>query len=187
MKQNNITYIRKPGPPESMEGRLLKEIRVHQLLSELGIPYEYIDHEPIMTMEGCKEADEALEATICKNLFLCNRKKTEFYLLMMPGDKTYKATELSKELGRPRLSFAREEYMEEFLDITPGSVSVMGLMNDKENRVQLLVDEEILNGEYVGCHPCINTASLRIPAKEVFETFLQAIHHDMIVVHLSRD
>ena len=75
--------------------------------------------------------------------------------------------------------------MEEFLDITPGSVSVMGLMNDKENRVQLLVDEDVLNSEEFGCHPCINTSSMRLKTKDVFGKFLEAIGHDYIVVKLE--
>ncbi len=176
-------YQRISGPPSSMEGRLEKEIRVHQLLKELEIDYSYIDHEAIMTMEGCKEVDEALEASICKNLFLCNRRKTEFYLYMIPGYKSFKSGDVSRQAGTTRLSFADENYMEEFLDITPGSVSVLGLMNDKDHRVRLLVDEEILKGEYVGCHPCINTSSLRLSTKDLFTKFLKAVDHDMTVIH----
>ena len=110
-------------------------------------------------MEACNEIDAILQVTICKNLFLCNRQKTNFYLLMMPGDKPFKTKELSSQINSARLSFASPEDMERLLDITPGSVSIMGLMNDKENAVQLLVDEDVLQGEYLGCHPCINTSS----------------------------
>ena len=136
-------------------------------------------------MEACEEIDRAMDAVICKNLFLCNRQKTDFYLLMMPGDKTFKTKELSSQIGSARLSFAEESYMEEFLDITPGSVSIMGLMNDKDNRVRLLVDEDVLKGEYVGCHPCINTSSLRLLTRDVFGPVLSAMHHDMTVVKLT--
>lgn len=172
------------GRPENTQGRLDKEIRVYDLLDSLGIEYERTDHERTDTMEACNEIDAILQVTICKNLFLCNRQKTNFYLLMMPGDKPFKTKELSSQINSARLSFASPEDMERLLDITPGSVSIMGLMNDKENAVQLLVDEDVLKGEYLGCHPCMNTSSLKLRTKDVIERFLPAVHHEMITVHL---
>lgn len=172
------------GRPEDTQGRLDKEIRVYDLLDSLGIEYERTDHERTDTMEACNEIDAILQVTICKNLFLCNRQKTNFYLLMMPGDKPFKTKELSSQINSARLSFASPEDMERLLDITPGSVSIMGLMNDKENAVQLLVDEDVLKGEYLGCHPCMNTSSLKLRTKDVIERFLPAVHHEMITVHL---
>lgn len=165
------------GRPDIETGRLAKEIRVYDLLDSLGVFYQRIDHEAVMTIEACREIDLILDALICKNLFLCNRQETDFYLLMMPGDKKFKTKELSAQLGCSRLSFANEKYMEEFLDITPGSVSVMGLMNDKENRVQLLMDEDLLGQEYIGCHPCINTSSLRLKKDDLLQRILPAMHH----------
>ena len=148
------------GRPADCAGRLAKEVRVYDLLDSLEIQYQRIDHEAAMTMEACAAVDEVLDATICKNLLLCNRQATHFYLLMIPGNKQFKTSELSHQIGSSRLSFASAEYMERFLDITPGSVSVLGLMNDRENRVQLLIDADVLKGEFFGCHPCINTTSL---------------------------
>ena len=173
------------GRPENTEGRLEKEIRVYDFLDHLGIEYKRVDHEPAFTMEVCEEIDKMLQATICKNLFLCNRQKTDFYLLMIPGDKTFKTKELSHQIGSARLSFASPQDMEKYLDITPGSVSVMGLMNDHDNAVRLLVDEDVLKGEWVGCHPCINTSSLRIKTKDMFGPVIKAMHHDMTVVKLT--
>lgn len=172
------------GRPSNEAGRLEKEIRTYDLLDKLNISYQRIDHEAAETMEICAEIDKVLEATICKNLFLCNRQKTNFYLLMMPGDKTFKTKELSKQIGSARLSFASPEDMERYLDITPGSVSIMGLMNDTEDMVQLLVDEDVLKGEYVGCHPCINTSSIRIKTEDLFGRVLEEMHHTMRVVKL---
>ena len=172
------------GRPENTEGRLDKEVRVYDLLDSLGVEYERIDHETAMTMEACEEIDRSLQATICKNLFLCNRQETDFYLLMMPGDKKFKTKDLSAQIGSARLSFAGEAYMEEFLDITPGSVSVMGLMNDREHRVQLLVDRDVLAGEYIGCHPCINTSSLRIRQQDMWEKIVPAMKHEPRYVEL---
>lgn len=173
------------GRPEDVSGRLEKEIRTYDLLDKLGIQYERIDHEAAETMEACAEIDKALSpATICKNLFLCNSQKTKFYLLMIVGDKKFKTKEISGQINSSRLSFAPAEYMEEYLDITPGSVSVLGLMNDKNKNVQLLVDEDVINSEFLGCHPCINTSSLRLKTNDVFDTFLKAIDHDYIKVVL---
>ena len=173
------------GRPQNIEGRLDREVRVYDLLDSLGIEYLRTDHSHADTMEACNEIDKVLDVLICKNLFLCNRQKTKFYLLMMPGDKPFKTKELSSQINSARLSFASAEAMEEYLDILPGSVSVMGRMNDKKNAVNLLVDEDVLKGEYVGCHPCVNTSSLKIKTTDVFDKFLKAVGHTATVVHLT--
>ena len=172
------------GRPADCSGRLEKEIRVYDLLDSMNIPYHRIDHEAAMTMEACAAIDAALNATICKNLLLCNRQKTAFYLLMLPGDKAFKTSARSKQIGSSRLSFAAAEYMEQYLDITPGSLSVLGLMNDKDNHVQLLIDEDVLKGEYIGCHPCINTSSLRLRTRDLVQTIIPAMGHQATIVTL---
>ena len=172
------------GRPADCAGRLEKEIRSYDLLDSLGVHYQRIDHEAAMTMEACAEIDRVLDATICKNLLLCNRQCTSFYLLMIPRDKVFKTSELSKQIGSSRLSFAKPEYMEQFLDITPGSVSVLGLMNDTENQVQLLIDEDVLKGEFFGCHPCINTSSLRLRTADLMEKIIPAMGHEPRMVTL---
>lgn len=172
------------GRPADTTGRLEKEIRTYDLLDRLGVEYDRVDHEAAMTMEVCQEIDEVLQAVICKNLFLCNRQETSFYLLMIPDTKVFHTKDLSAQIGSARLSFAKPEYMEQFLDITPGSVSVMGLMNDTEHRVKLLIDEDVLASEYVGCHPCINTSSIRFRTSDLVEKILPAMEHDFIKVKL---
>lgn len=165
-------------------GRLPKEMAVYELLEKLEIPYLRLDHEVTASIEDCHNVDQLLGIHICKNLFLCNTQKTDFYLLMMPGEKKFKTKELSSQIGSARLSFAGPEFMEEFLDITPGSVSVMGLMNDHDGRVRLLIDQDVLKDEYVGCHPCINTSSLKIKTCDMLEEFLPYVQHDYTVVEL---
>lgn len=174
------------GRPTSNEGRLSKEIRVYDMLDELHIAYERVDHEQADTIEACEKVELALGdgTSICKNLFLCNSQKTKFYLLMMPGRKVFKTKDLSKQINSARLSFASPEYMEQFLDITPGSVSVMGLMNDKDNQVQLLIDKEVMEPEYFACHPCINTSSIKLRCKDVLEVYLPYVKHEPIFVEL---
>lgn len=174
------------GRPENTDNRLDKEIRVYDFLDKLGIQYQRIDHEAAMTMEACEEIDRALgdNTTICKNLFLCNRQETDFYLLLMPGDKPFKTKDLSAQIHSARLSFAKPEYMEKYLDITPGSVSVLGLMNDSEKKVQLLIDEDVMKEPYFGCHPCINTSSLKFTTEDLMQKIIPALEHEPVTVAL---
>ena len=174
------------GRPKDCTGRLEREVAVYDLLDELGILYERTDHEEANNMEACNEIDRVLDTIICKNLFLCNRQKTNFYLLMMPGDKPFKTKDLSKQINSARLSFAEAQYMEEYLHIKPGAVSIMGLMNDKEHHVQLLMDREVLESETLGCHPCVSTSSLKFQTKDILEKFLPVVKHEPIIIELPR-
>ena len=177
------------GTPEDTDTREERESRTYALLDELGVSFDRTDHpdQPATTMEVCAEVDAILNVHICKNLFLCNRQETDFYLLVMPGDKAFRTKHLSKQLGTARLSFAKEEYMKKYLDIYPGSVSVMGLMNDKNHRVQLVIDEDVLKEEMFGCHPCTNTSSIRFTTKDLIEKILPAIGAEPVIVHLEEE
>ena len=165
------------GSPSNLSGRSEREIRTYEFLDSLGIQFDRTDHpdQPATSMEVCADVDEILNVHICKNLFLCNRQKTNFYLLVMPGDKPFKTKELSGQLGISRLSFGEPKFMEEFMDLQPGSVSVLGLMNDHDRRVRLLIDEDVLGEEQFGCHPCMNTSSIRFATKDLFDKILPAI------------
>lgn len=190
------------GRPGNITGRQEREVRVYDLLDSIGVDYDRLDHAPAMTMEVCDAVNAAFgrmtleefkaedsndrtkHAIICKNLFLCNRQKTKFYLLMIPGDKKFLTKNLSAQINSARLSFAGEEDMLNFLDVTPGSVSVLGLMNDHDHIVQLLIDSDVLQSEYVGCHPCINTSSLRMKTKDLMEKVIPALQHEPVIVNL---
>ena len=190
------------GRPGNITGRQEREVRVYDLLDSIGVDYDRLDHAPAMTMEVCDAVNAAFgrmtleefkaedsndrtkHAIICKNLFLCNRQKTKFYLLMIPGDKKFLTKNLSAQINSARLSFAGEEDMLKFLDVTPGSVSVLGLMNDHGHIVQLLIDSDVLQSEYVGCHPCINTSSLRMKTKDLMEKVIPALQHEPAIVNL---
>lgn len=173
------------GRPADPAGRLPREIRTYDFLDALGISYQRTDHEPADNMEACNVIDAVLGVLICKNLFLCNRQKTAFYLLMMPGDKKFKTKELSSQISSARLSFAGPEDMLRYLDIEPGAVSVMGLMNDKSRAVQQLIDEDVLKGEYIGCHPCVCTSSLKMKTDDLIRVFLPAVEHSFRTVMLK--
>ncbi len=172
------------GRPADVSGRIENEIKTYELLDSLGVGYLRVDHEPAMTMEACLAIDDALGAAMCKNLFLCNRQQTDFYLLLMPGDKPFKTKALSAQLGVSRLSFGNEEKLGELLGLTPGSVTVFGLMNDGVGRVRLLIDSDLLGHEYIGCHPCINTSSLRLKTDDLISKVLPALGHDYTTVKL---
>lgn len=190
------------GRPGNITGRQEREVRVYDLLDSIGVDYDRLDHAPAMTMEVCDAVNAAFgrmtleefkaedsndrtkHAIICKNLFLCNRQKTKFYLLMISGDKKFLTKNLSAQINSSRLSFAGEEDMQKFLDVTPGSVSVLGLMNDHDHIVQLLIDSDVLQSEYVGCHPCINTSSLRMKTKDLMEKVIPALQHEPVIVNL---
>ena len=190
------------GRPGNITGRQEREVRVYDLLDSIGVDYDRLDHAPAMTMEVCDAVNAAFgrmtleefkaedsndrtkHAIICKNLFLCNRQKTKFYLLMIPGDKKFLTKNLSAQINSARLSFADAEDMLKFLDVTPGSVSVLGLMNDHDHIVQLLIDSDVLQSEYVGCHPCINTSSLRMKTKDLMEKVIPALQHEPVIVNL---
>lgn len=172
------------GRPADCSGREPREVRCYDLLDRLGVDYQRIDHPAAETMEVCEDIDRALGTLICKNLFLCNRQQTQFYLLMMPGDKRFQTKELSHQLGVARLSFASGEQMEQMLDTLPGSASVLGLMNDADNRVQLVIDTPVTQSDTFGCHPCKNTSSLKLRTGDLLEKILPAIHHTPIFVTL---
>jgi len=170
-----------PGDPN----RIPAEVETYELLDALGIPYDRIDHEAAFTIEACTEVDEAFGTPMCKNLFLRNSNGSQLYLLLMPGDKPFKTKELSAQIGSTRLSFADAEKMQSHLGVTPGSVTVLGLAYDMENEVQLLIDEDVLREDYICCHPCINTSSLRIKTADILTKFLPAVHHTPQTVKLT--
>lgn len=175
------------GRPSDVESRLEVEIRSYELLDSLGIEYERADHEPCMTMEACEAVDLALGVKTAKNLLLTNRQQTDFYLLLMPGDKPFKTKHLSAQLGTARLSFASAEQMTELLGVTPGSLTVLGLMNDTECRVSLVIDSEILSESEFGCHPCINTSTLKFKTEDLTEKLIPKMKHSFVTVDLKRE
>lgn len=173
------------GRPTDCTGRDAHETACYDLLDRLGVPYQWLDHDETPSIDACNEVEKLLGIEICKNLFLCNRQKTQFTLLMMPGRKEFRTKELSAQLGCSRLSFADAGHMMEYLGVTPGSVSVLGLMNDTENRVRLVIDREVVDGHsFIGCHPCRNTSSLRIGTDDLLDRILPAIHHEPTFVQL---
>lgn len=173
------------GRPKTNDGREAREIRVYDYLDSLGIEYYRVDHDSVFSDSECEAVEKVLDNVICKNIFLCNRQKTAFYMLVMPAHKRFKTSQVSHLLGSSRLSFGTPEDMLRLLDVTPGSVSIMALMNDKENKVQLVIDDELLQHSDFGCHPCKNTSSLRLKRTDVFDIFLKSVNHTPIFLSLT--
>ena len=159
------------------DNMLEKEKRTYEFLDSLGIKYEKYDHEPIMTIAAAEELDRKTGLKIFKNLFLSTRHSTEFYLLLMEGGKKFNTGKVSKQINVPRMTFADDEHMQEFLDITPGSVSPLGLINDKGNNVKLLIDGDVLKMEKIAVHPCVNTATVIISTKDLTDKILPSCGH----------
>ena len=170
------------GRPQ--EKRTAKEEHVYDVLDMLGIPFERVDHLPADTIEACHEIEKYLNAPICKNIFLTNNKKDFFCLLLTDGDKKYEAGIVSRQLGSSRLSFASAEYLDMYLGLTAGSVSIMGLLNDSANKVILAVDSDLLKNEFFCCHPCLNTSTVKIRTADIVEKFIPFTKHEMKIIYM---
>lgn len=183
----NIDTTVYDGRPADCSTRLDREVACYDLLDALKIPYQRVDHDPADTIPDCKEVEKYLGIRICKNLVLCNRQKTDFYLLLMDGDKPFHTKDLSKQIGSSRLSFAPPEAMVELLGVTPGSATILGLMNDRDHKVQLVLDSSVTAQERFGCHPCINTSSLALSMADIREKFLPHLGVEPLLVDLPDD
>ena len=187
-----MTCIPTDGEPRLLRGRPAetktpREDRCYDLLDRLDISYDRVDHAPADTIALCHQVETVLGCPICKNLLLTNRQQTDFYLLLLPGDKVFKTKYLSKALGCSRLSFATGEQMEALLDTAPGSLSVLGLGNDSEQRVRLVIDSPVLEGPQIGCHPCKNTSTLRFSTRDLLDKLLPALGRTPVIVALPTE
>lgn len=173
------------GCPGDRDGRSEAELHIYEFLDRLAVDYQTLCHEAAFTMEECADVERELGAPVCKNLFLCNRQQTQFYLLMLPGGKKFKTKWLSGQLGCARLSFADEAHMVELLHIHPGAVSPMGIVNDNDNKVLLVIDRDLLSSEYIGCHPCVNTATVKLRLSDLLDKIVPATGHEYRLVDLK--
>ena len=178
-------YISERISGRPADERIPAENAVYDALESLSISFDRVDHDKADTMEICREIEKRLGAPICKNLFLCNRQMTDFYLLLMPGDKPFKTKYLSAQVGCTRLSFADAEHMASFLHTIPGSVSALELMFDTERRVRLLIDRELTEDTDFAGHPGISTSTLRLSFSDMLR-FVSHFGHEPTVVDLPR-
>ena len=182
-----IPTVIENGAPTIASERTAREQRCYTFLNRLGVPSRRADHAVAATMEICREIEKSLGCPICKNLLLTNRQQTDFYLLLMEGEKVFKTKYLSKALGCARLSFATDEQMQALVDVTPGSLSVLGLLNDPEQRGRLVIDKPVLEQAEIGFHPCMNTSTLAVSMGDFTGTILPALRHEVTVVELPAE
>lgn len=177
-------YISRPyrGKPKDLDKRQEKERKCYEFLEKLGIDYEVVDHEEASDMDKCLEIETVLGVKICKNIMLCNRQETRFFIFMMPGDKKYVTKDVSKKIGMSRLSFAKEEHLKDYLNVTPGSVSVLGLLNDIDNRVELVIDRDVIGQNHIRCHPCVNTSTLKIKTDDFLTKIIPALNKEALII-----
>lgn len=161
-----------------------QESAAFDLLDTLGIDYDRVSHDAAFNMELCADVSAVLGVSVCKNLFLCNRQKTSFYLLCMPPDKPFHTKDLSAQIGSARLSFAPEEKLWELLHCTPGSATILGLANDADHQVRLLMERGVYEAPFLSCHPCICTSSLKLKMSDVLAKLLPHTGHEVTVVDL---
>ena len=169
------------------ESREPKEMACYDLLEALHIPFTRVDHEPAMTIDQCHEAEAALGVKICKNLFLCNRQKTKFYLLLLRGDKVFHTKHLSACLGCSRLSFASGRDMERVLGVSPGSATALALLNDPEKEVTLVIDKTVVEEPQFACHPCFNTSTVAFQTEDLLTKILPHLDRTAAIVDLPED
>ena len=174
------------GRPQNAECIPMEE-KVYDFLDNLGIDYKTLKHPAAFTIEECNKVRDKVNAPVFKNLFLTNKQQTNFYLLVMPGEKVFKTKYLSAQINSARLSFANEDFMKQYLGVTPGSVTPLGLINDKDKTVKVLFDRDVLAYDEFACHPCINSATVILRLKDMSDKVVPATGHDITWVTLPNE
>lgn len=163
------------------------EMKVYDKIRETGIPFERVDNDSISTMEECAEVGEVLGTEICKSILACTRNKSDYYLIIMPGDKRFVTKLVSHAIGSSRLSFASPEDMEELLGTTPGNASPLSVVNDKDGRVKLVMDSELAGGELIACNTGANTTHIRFRTADLLDKYLPACGHEALVIDIETE
>ena len=167
------------------EGRVSDtEEKVYSKLRELGIGFERVDNDSISTMEECAEVGEVLGTDICKSILACTRNKSEYYLIILPGDKRFVSKLASKAVGSSRLSFASPEDMQELLGTTPGNASPLAVINDCDGKVKLVIDRELAEDEHIACNTGANTTHIRFSTGDLIDKILPAFDHIPEIVEI---
>ena len=168
--------------PQEDRGEL--ENRVYKELQKLQIPFERVDNDSVETMEECTEISEKLGAEIRKTIVLCNRKKTMFFLVVLPAEKHFDTKTFCEKVGCPRVSFASPESMEAKLGVLPGSATIMSVLNDPERSVQVIIDKEVADAEWFACNPGANTTHIRLATEKLLKVFLPHVFHKPMIAAL---
>jgi len=162
---------------------MIGQPQVYECLDKMGIEYEYYEHPEAPTIEIAAQFYRGEDTTLCKNLFFRNHKGNRHYLVIMDSRHQMDIHSIEKMLRQGKLSFASSERMMKYLGLRPGSVSLFGLVNDKDHEVTLFVDKGLVNVKKVSFHPNDNHASLVISSSDMFK-FIENIGNEWQVVDL---
>lgn len=162
---------------------MIGQQQVYECLDKMGIEYEYYEHPEAPTIEIAAQFYRGEDTTLCKNLFFRNHKGNRHYLVIMDSRHQMDIHSIEKMLRQGKLSFASSERMMKYLGLCPGSVSLFGLVNDKDHEVTLFVDKGLVNVKKVSFHPNDNHASLVISSSDMFK-FIENIGNEWQVVDL---
>lgn len=161
-----------------------REKIVYEMFDKLGIVYKKYEHKAVYTIEEAKELNIDMPGRHCKNIFICDRKKRSFFLIILPEDKKLDFRIIENKLSYKGLRFAPEEMLHKYLGVEAGSVTPFGLINDIGKKVEVIVDKDIITADYVSFHPNVNTSTVTI-AVEDFNKFLQWCENKLRYIDLS--
>jgi Ala-tRNA(Pro) deacylase len=161
----------------------MKAQKVYDVLKELDITYEVVEHEPAFTADDMEKFLPAFDAQICKNLFLRDQKGKQHYLVVMAKEKPFNLKEFGDKQGLGKMSFASEKRLLKYLDVPSGSVSPFGLINDEDAHVIVYMDEALKDCDHVGVHPNVNDATVKLSSSDLMK-FMNALDHDVYWVAL---
>ncbi len=160
------------------------EENVYTKLNELNIQFDRVDNDTVEAMEECVEISNKLGAEIRKTIIVCNEKKTQFYLVVLPAEKRFDSKLFRDKMGCSRVSFAKAEDMQEILGVVPGSATIMSVINDKDNIVKVAIDKEVADSEFFACNTGENTRHIKIKTSDLLNVFLPNVNHEPTIIEL---
>ncbi len=170
------------GAPEDKRGEL--ETKVYAEFKELGIDFKRVDNDEAISMEECVEISNTWGAEIRRTVVVCNRQTTNYYLVVMPADKRFDTKTFAHNMECARVSFASEEDMIKILGVSHGNASVVSILNDKDNMVQVVLDKDVADDEYFACNVGINTTHIMFKTDDLINKFLVKEEHNPKIIEL---
>ncbi|ALJ00204.1 prolyl-tRNA synthetase associated domain-containing protein [Rufibacter tibetensis] len=158
--------------------------KVYTSLHKLDIPFQRVDTDDAISMEDCIEINRKLNMKMVKTLFLCNRQQSVFYLFVTTGDKPFSSKAFSNALGAARLSFAPEALLNSMLGTSIGAATVYSVLLDRENKVQVVFDEEVASEEWYGCSDGTTTGYMKVKTTHIIHDFLEYASHKPTVIQV---
>jgi len=160
---------------------------IYEALEELKIPFDRVENDFMISMEDCEAVNKKMNTRMAKNLFLCNRQKTEFYLFITKDNKHFNTKIFSKAMGISRVSFAPEETLTEYLGTKIGATTIFSLVYDKDCKVHLVIDKDVLEEKFHACNDGTNNAHIKITTKDLMEKYLKYTKHEPVIIEFKEE